>query len=209
MASTKNRKGRKRMGRKKMIPKALLPHFFVRRTSGAVEAVENLDLGGANATAPAVYKAYSTSINQLENYTELSNLFDSYQITAIKYEFIWNVAASGGVNLSAAYAPSLNYFYDYDDALTPSDTDFRQRRCKSIRLGVNRKHIIVNRRPTAASELYTGGLSGYNQMVSPKIDMASPAVEHYGLKVQIVKPTIDLGLIQVKKTVYVTCREQR
>ena len=132
MASTKNRKGRKRMGRKKMIPKALLPHFFVRRTSGAVEAVENLDLGGANATAPAVYKAYSTSINQLENYTELSNLFDSYQITAIKYEFIWNVAASGGVNLSAAYAPSLNYFYDYDDALTPSDTDFRQRRCKSI-----------------------------------------------------------------------------
>ena len=174
--------------KKKLIPKAMLPHYFVRRTSGTIESLENLDLGSTNATASAVYKAYESKLDQLSNYTELTALFDNYRITAVKYEFVWNMSSSAGATTSNIYTPSLNYFFDYDDSTTPTDDEFRERKIRSIRLSPMRNHVVVDKRPSVATEIYTGGLSAYSQKVSPKLDCAYPSVPHYGLKVQVVKP---------------------
>ena len=170
----------RRRWRKKLTPKALLPHYFVRRTSGAIETTENIDLGGVFAGQTGVYKAYESMLNQLNNYAELTALFDNYRITAVKYEFVWNMASSGGLNLSNVYTPSLNYFFDYDDSTAPTDDEFRERKIRSIRLSPMRVHTVVDRRPSVATEVYTGALSAYSQKVSPKIDMAYPNVPHYG-----------------------------
>lgn len=218
MARRTNRKARKPMKSKqqqkkqallrtlRLIPKAKMPHYFVRCVTQTQEDLDSFNLANTDDQA---FKAYQTTMNMVDGVNELNQLFDSYKITAVKYEFLWN--QGDNASISSASAPALTYFYDHDDAITPSDGEFRQRSSKKmIKLSPFKNHVIVDKRPTVAETLYVSGLTnGYAQRVSPRIDMANLDVPHYGLKCLIDKPPVNIGFIRVRRTVYVTCYNVR
>lgn len=197
----KNNKGG---GRKKMIPKALMPHFFLRTVSQAHEALDSFDFS-VNPSLTQMFKGYSTYLNQTDGVTELNSLFDSYRITAVKWELFWN--QGDNASISSASGPMISYFFDRDDDNAPTDSEMRQRSTKrSFKLSPHKLYTIVDRTPKVASSVYESGLAtGYSQVTSPRLDMADKDVPHFGLKVQVDKPPINIGYLRVRRTVYVTC----
>lgn len=204
---SKNKKNMKANVWKSLVPKAYLPHYHVRRVSANQELVDNIDLNNADSQ---IFKAYETNLSMLNNASELIALYDQYKITAVKYQFIWTLGNTS-INTSGIYAPALTYFYDKDDAVTPSDGEFRDRAMtKVIKLSPNRVHTVVDTKPAVSSEIFSSPVStGYSVRTSPKMDMASNAVPHYGLKINIAKAAIQLGALQVRRTLYVTCYNAR
>ena len=192
---------------KSLVPKAYLPHYHVRRVSAAQELIDNIDLNNADSQ---LFKAYDASLSMVNNSGELIALYDQYRVTAVKYQFIWTLGATS-INTSGIYAPCLTYYYDKDDAVTPNDGEFRDRSTtKTIKLSPNRVHTVVDRRPAVSAEIYNSPIStGFSVRTSPKMDMTSNAVPHYGLKINIAKAPIQLGTLQVRKTLYVTCYAAR
>lgn len=201
---------RRRMGKKKnLVPKAIQPHYHVKRVTIAQENVDAILL---NNTDVWVGKAYETTLTQISNLSELVALYDSYRITAIKYQFVWNLSGNTSMqNISTVYSPCISYFYDRDDAITPNDTEFRERASAKMRRLVPGKVLtLVDRNPTVANEVYSTTIAaGYSQLKSPRIDIANSNVAHYGLKALVTKAPIDLGKVLVRKTLYVTCYGKR
>lgn len=126
----------------------------------------------------------------MANYSEFSALFDQYKVHSYTFEIIprfdnANILLSTA-NTVADFLPTIYWFFDTDDATVPSDsTEVMQR--PHLRRALLKKPISITvKYPCVAASMYNTAITtGYSSKRSPWIDINSPAVPHYGLKLFI------------------------
>lgn len=203
---------RYRYGRKARIgrtPKNKQTHFHVRRISALREG----DFSINTATGTGEYfRGLSFGLSDLEGYTELTALYDRYRITKVVLDFQWTLTntVAGAVGPNASYAPQINLFRDYDDDITPTAIMFRESgRVIRKRLTANNNFRIAITPAVSVPRYKTGATWGYGPQWKQNIDMANPHVPHYGAKLQLICPQIDVGFVQVTAKYYVSCYQTR
>lgn len=145
-------------------------------------------VSNASATGP-VFKAWSFSLDQVPNYTEFTNLFDSYKIDKIVMRFMpvhaQNISMTQ--NQSGATAtishPRVYTVLDYDDDSVPTSVgELTQYSGCKVRLAGKQFKLIF--RPKVAMQVYRSAVTtAYaNPDKQVKLDCAYADVPHFGVK---------------------------
>lgn len=210
------RRFKKRVSKKRYVKKALrmyrVPknkqvHFHVRRINTIKEGDWNVDTSGGLG---AYYRALSFRISDLQDYTELTHLYDQYTITKVILDFQWTLTAVSGSGPNASYAPQLNLVRDYDDDTTPN-SDFMRSSGRIIRhrLTANNPFRIAIT-PAVSNTVYQSlTTSGYGPKWKQRIDCVDVDVPHYGAKLQILCPNTNVGYIQITAKYYCSMYQTR
>jgi hypothetical protein len=198
------------------VPKNKQTHYHVRRitASGAPigsssETDFSMDLNNADS---AIYRGLQFTLGDLENYTELTQLYDQYMITKVVMEFLWTITGSdaGVVGPNPSMSPYVNCIRDYDDSITPTSDVFRESgRVKRLRLTANKRHIITLTPAVLGMRYKSATSTAYGPQWKQRIDMADPTTPHFGLKLQLIKCPLRLGYVQVTAKYYVSCYQTR
>ncbi len=198
------------------VPKNKQTHFHVRRISATVqtpgassEADFSIDCNNADSQ---IYRGLQFTLADLENYTELTSLYDQYMITKVVLEFLWTLTGTdaGVVGPNPSMAPYVNCIRDYDDSVTPTQPVFRESgRVKRLRLTANKRHIIALTPAVLGMRYKSVTGTAYGPQWKQRIDMADPTTPHYGLKIQLNKVPLRLGYVQVTAKYYVNCYQTR
>lgn len=198
------------------VPKNKQTHYHVRRitASGAPlgsssEADFSIDCNNGDS---AIYRGLQFTLGDLEGYTELTQLYDQYMITKVVVEFLWTITGSdaGVVGPNPSMSPYVNCIRDYDDANTPTSTNFRESgRVKRLRLVANKRHILALTPAVLGMRYQSATSTAYGPQWKQRIDMADAATPHYGLKIQLIKCPLRLGYVQVTARYYVSCYQTR
>ncbi|AUM61873.1 capsid [uncultured virus] len=125
------------------------------------------------------FAGYNFSLNDVPNYTEFTDLYDSYKINCIKVYFIPQMTSNvslGTVNNAWASARFFSAI-DYNDATAPTSIDdLRQyQSCKMTSIMRQHKRVIFKPKILDTSS-YT---------LSPWMATSSPSTNYYGLKVGV------------------------
>lgn len=203
----KRRAWRRRAMKQYSVPKKKQTHFHVRRIATGTETNFSINTSGGEGE---FLRAASFKLSDLEQYGELTSLYNQYMITKVVLDFQWTITAVSGDGPNASYAPQLNYIRNYTDADPPSSSLFRQSgRVIRKRLTANNP-FRISLTPACSQNIYQSAVStGYSPMWKNRINMSDWAVPHYGLKYQIICPTTDIGFIQVTAKYYVSCYQTR
>jgi len=135
---------------------------------------------------------FTWSLDQLNDYTEFTSLFDLYQIQMLKVNIIptktintVTQTGSGGTVTSSSYVmPTVYTAIDYNDSAATTLNDLME----YSTLKVTRGGKIHSRyfRPKVACRLYAGVTDGYSyknaQWIGTSTANGDDAVPHYGLK---------------------------
>ena len=142
-------------------------------------------------------------LSDLPSYSDFASLFDFYRIRGARIKFIPRKT----VNDDNSYNGDFYTVADYDDVISPTETDLQSKQGVKVRYSIGRPWSIFIR-PVASIPVYNGALStsAYAQARRRMwLDMANPSVPHYGLKwgwTQVQTPvTIDVFI-----TLYVECK---
>jgi len=139
-----------------------------------VEATARL----TTSTTLSVFVSINFIIGNLDQISSLSAVFDQYRIFEIEHWLIPRVFE----NLAKTDNQSLlNSVVDYDDSNNFTSfaqaTDYTNVLTTSGAQGHYRKFT-----PHVAVASYSGTFTSFTNVVAPWIDMASPSVQHYGIK---------------------------
>lgn len=148
----------------------------------AINGITNLDFMGQTISF------YNTS--------EFTNLFDFYKLHSV--DFYINPAFNvSDASTSTGYLPTMYWFYDNNDASTPTLAEIVQRmNVKSRRMD---KPIHIRVYPSLQNEVYNTAISSaYTQLGRRWINSTNAAVPHYGLKYAIVGQPEDSMAFDVK-----------
>jgi len=130
--------------------------------------------------------AWSFLLSDLPNYTEFTTLYDQYRIEKIELILISNTSESipSSVNLGVMYKVT-----DYDDATTLStNLDYLQyQNCKVLNPLFHKKSFPL--KPRFAVAAYAGAFTSYANNAG-WLDVASPSVQHYGVKIGFSATTV-------------------
>lgn len=191
-----------------LMNKTSQPHYHVRWE--ATDRTINL----AN-TSTYVDDAFQFQLNLLQQYSELTALYDQYKITKVIMYLNWSpLAYTAGINDTAKtpelMAPMLMYVRDHDDSTPLLLSDFKQiGKTKQIRIKPGKQYKIVLT-PSILTEAYrTGVTTAYMPKFGQKLDCGYPDIQHYGIKFGVEKPSISLGQINIRTKYYVTCYNTR
>ncbi len=144
----------------------------------------------ASSSSAPTFVGIVFSLVNVQNYNELTVLYDQYQIEEVCMIFkpINKYLAPSGA--SAQNPTFMVHAIDFDDATAP--TTLGEMWEKSlVDIHYYYDEWKVQFKPRAAQALYntSATFSGYAQNVSPWIDCASSSVEHYGFKAVIPQST--------------------
>lgn len=140
------------------------------------EVIQTQDAGllVTTSTTVPVFASFGFSASSFDQLTSFQNLFDQYKIVDIEF---W-------LQPENSTAPAIGEFatvLDYDDTANLSTyaqaTDYPSCVESSILVGQYR-HF----RPHIAVAAYSGAFTSFANQIAPWIDMASPSVVHYGVK---------------------------
>lgn len=129
-----------------------------------------------SSTSVPVLTAYNFKFNSVEDYASLTAVFDLYRFAMIEVSFIpdANIASQG------ATTPLFHSCVDLDDSGTTSAVTIDNYPGAVVTLAYKtQRHTFV---PHCALAAYGGAFTSYANVAAPWIDVASPAVEHYGVK---------------------------
>lgn len=132
------------------------------------------------------------TIGDIPDYTEITSLFDRYQILGVAVKIMPYVTTSdaqmvGQTNPSSSVI--IHSIIDYDDTNTPTASDagcnamreFESYKMKNINVGKGYFSRFLKPRIAVAS--YSSGIfNGYANMRAQWCDAASPSVQHFGFK---------------------------
>ena len=198
----KKRAWRRRAMRQYAVPKTKQVHYHVRRITTGTETNFSVD---TSSGLGEFLRGISFKLSDLQQYGELTSLYDRYMITKVVLDFQWTITATSGSGPNASYAPQLNYYKDYTDASTPISSDFRETAPIRKRLTANNPFRIVVT-PAISQAVYQSAVStGYGPKWKTQLNMSDWAVPHFGLKYQIICPQTNIGFIQVTAKYYVSC----
>jgi hypothetical protein len=122
-----------------------------------------------------VYVGLSFALNGFDSYGEYTGLFDQYRFDQIEV-WIEPQAAPGTTTF-----PYLVTCIDLDDASAPATVAAVQGRQNSVSSQGGAAHYH-KWQPHMAVAAYSGSFTSYSNVVGGWIDSASPAVQHYGIK---------------------------
>lgn len=161
---------------------------------------------------------FKFNLAQVVNSTDLTNLFDSYRIKAVKLVFnlSYNVASGfvSGTSVAAqsSVIPLMHIAEDVDDASTPGSALAVQEltKCRTKRLTQTVSMMV---RPRAQQSIV--GMNGtQGGLLNPKtwLDTASTGIDHFGVKCWIedwpigsIPQDRNVG-ITVTPTYYIECK---
>jgi len=128
--------------------------------------------------------AFPFSLNQLPSFGEFTTLFDKYRITSIDVTFsYWFIASQPGTGSGTTEIwPVLNLFMDDDDAAIPTTKAevLERMSLQRVAFAPTRQTISVTITPRFIQS--RAGTSTNLAPVNTWIDMSTPAVQHYGVK---------------------------
>jgi hypothetical protein len=137
-------------------------------------AVPNDTFFTTSGSAPTFAQSYF-SLDQLDQYVSLTNVFDQYRIDMVE---LW---MSPNGNTGTGTTGDVTTVIDYDDATSlPSYTaglDYPNATLTNPNTGVYRRFV-----PRIATAAYNGSFGGYANASPQWIDATSPNVQHYGFK---------------------------
>jgi hypothetical protein len=149
----------------------------------------SFDLGNLSKSASDQGYAYPFALSQLPSYSEFANLFDKYRITTVDLTFSYWFQAEqpsvpGGTTLATVW-PAAYFYMDDDDAAIPTVKSEVLERMSLQRASFapTRQTISVTIKPR-----WTQNRAGTSSNLAPVgswIDMATPSVQHYGVKAWI------------------------
>ena len=127
------------------------------------------------------------SLDQLAQYTDISNFCDRYKIVDVMVKFQFNSDSITGYSTSTQnqpnIVPSVVWVQDYDDANTLTAVEV------NAKMGVRRKALnngsfhSIRVKPRIAASAYNGLSTAYTvPKGSQWINTAYPQVPHYGIK---------------------------
>jgi len=130
--------------------------------------------------AASVYSSYAVAfaLNNAATYTNFVACFDQYRIMKVRCKFTWfGVIGSNPL-------PPMSSCLDYDDAVVPTlEQQVSDRRSSQVvPPTVSFERIVV---PHSAVGAYSGAFTSFGNKALMWIDSASPAVQHYGLKIYL------------------------
>jgi len=125
-----------------------------------------------------VYSAYYVSLNQFDQYTSLTAVFDQYRIRMVEATFRPRVTQETANSANTGLFATV---IDVDDgALLTTFAQAEDYQTCSIGRGLECQTRTCI--PHAAMALYSGAFSSYGNVASPWIDTSSSTVQHYGFK---------------------------
>lgn len=127
--------------------------------------------------------ALQWQLNDLNNYTELTSMFDQYMITGVKVSFRLIYGPDSTGNVATSQYPNLYLRTDYDDNNLASTTDIVQsNRAKRFILQPNRTRSIFIRPSILTYQKTSGGAQVTAPIWKQWVDCAYADVVHLGLK---------------------------
>lgn len=131
-----------------------------------------------SSTSVPVTGGYSIDYNSINDSGALTTVFDQYRIALVEFTFLPN---STQVQNGAGNTPPLFHsVVDVDDFAAVSVGQLEDYPgCQTTLAVYPHKHVFV---PHCALAAYSGTFTSYANVEAPWIDVASPAVQHYGVK---------------------------
>ena len=161
--------------------------------------------------AGEVTKAFNFNVNNVTQWSEFGALYDQYKINYVLVNLMWSPKDSLTVdpnNPGQSIYPVLYYYKDYDDDATPGSlANIRERsNLRTVRISPNRTIRIVVK-PAVSMMMYRSATTtGYGPKWNQKIDVATPDVPHYGLKMCVsYLPNQVCGSLQIETIFHFTC----
>lgn len=180
--------------KRKYEPRSYVPRSRLSQTRGIQSLTKSQrttvikrSLFGGTLSASAVAfvgQGYQFQLDQLPGYTEFTTLFDQYRIPLIEFQLI--SLQSTGSQVGGGFTPcKLLSVVDYDDANAPAtENDLLQYENVKV-VGCITSHTIKFK-PRIATALYGGAVfTAFGNGAAQWIDVASPSVPHYGIKLGI------------------------
>lgn len=227
-----------------MVPRSLTynVHYFKRSINGSAEAGSNLQLAGLieadttnhlfrfgnmSGTVAAGVKMYGEftyqfSLEHVHNYTEFTNLFDSYRINKVVVRFIPRASSaesSGNSNSTVpAISPNIHIVKDYDDNTLPSagETGLRQLREYSsykVRRFLNSFAVVIRPKIQGTAYGYDNILEMNTKKMGAWINTDRNNVKHLGFKgtIEAVNPSSALNHVnfEIVTTYYMSFKGVR
>lgn len=159
------------------------------------------------------YGALSFQFNDMPASTEFTNLFDYYKLTGVKLRFALKLDPSAQTAANAQY-PVMYSAIDYDDITAPFNADeLRERQwCRQTFLRPN-SYKTFYIKPRVTRTIFNGANlanPGYETSRAGWLDMAYPAIPHYGFKWAIENLIASAGQsIRVEATYYFAVKGTR
>jgi hypothetical protein len=146
--------------------------------------------------------SYYFGLNGIDNVTNFTNLFDQYRIDCVVVHIVPSNNAIQVPTQSTTEFVNLYAVIDYDDATVLSATySYREYdNCIELAPGESCKRTF---QPRAAVSAFSGGAFGaYSNIGGMWLDTASPAVQHYGLKIGVPPCDSSQTILQSWKLIY-------
>lgn len=176
------------------------------RVSVVVPAATAADQGVA--TYGLVY-----GLNQIVNFTELSQLYDQYKIIKAYTRFNWNYSIADTTTWnSPGLGKGLEMLIanDYDDVAAVSYDDLAQRSTtKRLRLTSNKPTQAWSCRPKILTEIYRSPISTSYNPRRAWLDFATTDVPHYGTRVVFINPYPTEVIVDIDIGYSILCRGTR
>lgn len=143
------------------------------------------------AAATEGYFAFAGSLNDLQGVADFTVLFDQYRLNAVQITITYRYSegdVGGGVNMQQPYIVTVN---DYDDATVPTSelqlSEYSTAKKRYFNATTRSLSYFLRPRFNLVSNdgTNTGGAQ-LPQYAKPWLDIAAPAIQHWGLKGCIV-----------------------
>lgn len=179
--------GRRAQGQPRQNARSTLPNNIQLKPSYTTpyKFSRHFTLGNLAKSASDQGYAFPFALNQLPSVSEFTTLFDKYRITSIdvtfSYWFVASQASGAGVGVNQIW-PVLNLFMDDDDAAIPGTKAevLERMSLQRVAFSPTRQTISVTITPRFIQS--RAGTSTNLAPVNTWIDMSTPAVQHYGIK---------------------------
>lgn len=130
----------------------------------------------SNATLPQ-YAAMNFKFSDIDNYTNLANVFDQYRIDLVEIQIFPSVT---DVTTTAGDVGTIVTAIDLDDSTPPLSYLQLQGRASAVSSSATKTHFH-RFKPCFATAAYSGAFTSYTSSTG-WVDCSSPNVEHYGVK---------------------------
>lgn len=183
-------------------------HYF-KRTFKVSHSITNSNFQtiASNLTGP-VYNEFK--LTDVPNYTDFTNLYDTYKICAIKRKYIFNKNSSEAGNTGTYEMPTLLTVNDFNDdaALTSENEALEYASCKQTRMDRITKRYF---KPTI--QVVAGTASSTDYMKTKWTSTEAPDRIHRGIKEAVIGTStgtpLVVGQLFVYTTYYIACRTPR
>lgn len=142
---------------------------------------------GANllqSASTAVTAQYNFQLSSLDIASAVTGLWDQYRIDCIRWTLIPDNNAIPIENTSNTALSQVYCVIDYDDS-TALATAQAAKKYDNLAIVEPAESICRQFQPRAALAAYSGVFTSFANVAGMWIDIASPSVQHYGIKVYI------------------------